>query len=68
MEKLFKKGNITQLIFNSITLSKFGNEFIKIIIIINNVWRSKKDLQNKHKIHWDINILIFGEWCIMKCI
>ncbi len=32
MEKLFKKGNITQLIFNFITLSKFGNEFIKIIL------------------------------------
>ena len=61
MKKLSKKGNITQLIFNFIALSKFGNEFIKKVLTVAMFGGVQKGPQIKHKICGDINILLLGD-------
>ncbi len=61
MKKLAKNPNITQLIFNSIAPSIYGNEFIKKALAIAMFGGVQKDPQNKHKIRGDINVLLLGD-------
>ena len=61
MKKLSKKPNITQLIFNSIAPSIYGNEFIKKALAIAMFGGVQKDPQSKHKIRGDINVLLLGD-------
>ena len=50
MKKLAKNPNITQLIFNSIAPSIYGNDFIKKALAVAMFGGVQKDPQNKHKI------------------
>lgn len=61
LRKLAKKPNITELIFNSIAPSIYGNEFIKKALAIAMFSGVAKDPQGKHKIRGDINVLLLGD-------
>ena len=61
LRKLAKKSNITNMIFNSIAPSIYGNTFIKKALAIAMFSGVAKDPQGKHKIRGDINVLLLGD-------
>lgn len=61
IRKLAKNPNIAQLIFNSIAPSIFGHEFIKKALAIAMFGGEGKDVQGKHRIRGDINVLLLGD-------
>ena len=61
LRKLAKKPNISNLIFNSIAPSIYGNTFIKKALAIAMFSGVAKDPQGKHKIRGDINVLLLGD-------
>jgi DNA replication licensing factor MCM2 len=61
IRKLSKNTNITNLIFNSIAPSIYGNEFNKKALALAMFGGESKDIQNKHRIRGDINVLLLGD-------
>lgn len=61
IRKLAHTKNISQLIFNSIANSIYGHSFIKKAITIAMFGGMPKDVNDKHKIRGDINVLILGD-------
>lgn len=61
IRKLAKNPNIANLIFSSIAPSIYGNDFIKKAITLAMFGGVSKDIQGKHKIRGDINVLLLGD-------
>jgi DNA replication licensing factor MCM2 len=61
IRKLAKNPNITNLIFDSIAPSIFGNDFNKKALALAMFGGESKDIQNKHRIRGDINVLLLGD-------
>ena len=61
IRKLSKNSNITNLIFNSIAPSIYGNDFNKKALALAMFGGESKDIQNKHRIRGDINVLLLGD-------
>ena len=61
IRKLSKETNIAAKIFNSIAPSIYGHEFIKRALALAMFGGVSKDVNNKHRIRGDINILILGD-------
>lgn len=61
IKKLGNKKNIAELIFKSIAPSIFGHKFIKKSLAMSMFGGVAKDVNEKHKIRGDINVLIVGD-------
>lgn len=61
IRKLSKNPNITNLIFNSIAPSIYGHDFIKKSLALAMFGGESKDIQGKHRIRGDINVLLLGD-------
>ena len=61
IRKLGKDPNISNLIFNSIAPSIYGSEFIKKALALAMFGGVPKDVNNKHRIRGDINVLLLGD-------
>jgi len=61
IRQLSKDPNIASKIFNSIAPSIYGHEFIKKSLALAMFSGVGKDVNNKHRIRGDINILILGD-------
>ncbi len=61
IRKLSRNTNITNIIFNSIAPSIYGNEFNKKALALAMFGGESKDIQNKHRIRGDINVLLLGD-------
>ncbi len=59
--KLAKNPNIGQKIINSIAPSIYGHQFVKKAITLAMFGGEAKDIQGKHRIRGDINILLLGD-------
>jgi DNA replication licensing factor MCM2 len=66
IRKLAKNPNITNLIFNSIAPSIYGNDFNKKALALAMFGGESKDIQNKHRIRGDINVLLLGDPGVAK--
>ena len=61
IRQLSKDPNIATKIFNSIAPSIYGHEFIKRSLALAMFGGVSKDVNNKHRIRGDINILVLGD-------
>lgn len=61
IKKLGKNPNIASIIFNSIAPSIYGHEFVKKALSVAMFGGMSKDVQGKHRIRGDINVLILGD-------
>jgi DNA replication licensing factor MCM2 len=61
IRKLAKNPQIANIIFNSMAPSIYGQDFIKKAITLAMFGGESKDVQNKHKIRGDINVLMLGD-------
>ena len=61
IRQLSKDPNIASKIFNSIAPSIYGHEFIKKALALAMFGGCSKDVNNKHRIRGDINILVLGD-------
>lgn len=61
IKRLGKLNNIANIIFNSIAPSIYGHHFIKKALTVAMFGGMPKDVQNKHRIRGDINVLILGD-------
>ena len=61
IRKLGKNPNIATMIFNSIAPSIYGSEFIKKALALAMFGGVAKDVNNKHRIRGDINVLLLGD-------
>ena len=59
--KLSKKINISKIIINSIAPSIYDHEIIKKALAVSLFGGVPKDIEDKHKIRGDINILLLGD-------
>jgi len=59
--KLSKSPDISRRIINSIAPSIYGHQFVKKAISLAMFGGEPKDIQNKHKIRGDINVLLLGD-------
>ena len=59
--KLSKKINISKIIIDSIAPSIYGHELIKKALAVSLFGGVTKDIEEKHKIRGDINILLLGD-------
>jgi DNA replication licensing factor MCM2 len=66
IRKLAKNPNIATLIFNSIAPSIYGHEFIKKALALAMFGGESKDIQGKHRIRGDINVLLLGDPGVAK--
>jgi DNA replication licensing factor MCM2 len=66
IRRLAKNPNITNLIFNSIAPSIYGNDFNKKALALAMFGGESKDIQNKHRIRGDINVLLLGDPGVAK--
>jgi len=58
---LAKRPDIRKLIINSIAPSIYGHEDIKTAIALSMFGGNPKDVNNKHRIRGDINVLLLGD-------
>lgn len=61
IRKLSKNPAIASLIFDSMAPSIYGNQFIKKAIALAMFGGESKDVQGKHRIRGDINVLMLGD-------
>jgi len=61
IRKLGKNPNISNIIFNSIAPSIHGSNFIKKALALAMFGGVSKDVNNKHRIRGDINVLLLGD-------
>ena len=61
IKKLGQNKNIGNIIFNSIAPSIYGHEFIKKALAVAMFGGVAKDVNEKHKIRGDINVLLLGD-------
>lgn len=61
IRKFSMNKNIASIIFNSIAPSIYGHEFIKRALAVAMFGGCPKDVNEKHKIRGDINVLILGD-------
>jgi DNA replication licensing factor MCM2 len=66
IRKLAKNPNITQMIFDSIAPSIYGNSHIKKALALAMFSGVSKDIEGKHKIRGDINCLLLGDPGVAK--
>jgi DNA replication licensing factor MCM2 len=66
IRKLAKDPNIANKVFDSIAPSIFGNTFIKRALALAMFGGVSKDIQNKHRIRGDINVLLLGDPGVAK--
>jgi DNA replication licensing factor MCM2 len=58
---LSKLPDISQNIINSIAPSIYGHQFIKKALSLAMFGGVSKDIENKHRIRGDINVLLLGD-------
>ncbi len=61
IKELAEKSNISQRIFNSIAPSIYGHGFVKKALALAMFGGEAKDVNGKHKIRGDINVLLLGD-------
>jgi DNA replication licensing factor MCM2 len=61
IKELSKNPDISKLIFNSIAPSIYGSEFMKKALALAMFGGVAKDVNNKHRIRGDINVLLLGD-------
>jgi DNA replication licensing factor MCM2 len=58
---LSKKPNLTQIFKDSLAPAIYGHNHVKMAILLSMFGGQAKDVQGKHKIRGDINVLILGD-------
>ena len=66
IRKLAKHPNIVNMVFKSIAPSIYGHEFIKRALALAMFGGESKDVQGKHRIRGDINVLLLGDPGVAK--
>jgi len=61
IRKLGNRENISQDIFNSIAPSIYGHQFVKKALALAMFGGEAKDVNGKHRIRGDINVLLLGD-------
>ena len=61
IKKLAKKPNIGRMIIDSIAPSIYGHYHVKTAIALSVFGGESKDVQGKHRIRGDINVLVLGD-------
>lgn len=66
IRKLSKNPNIRNMIINSIAPSIYGHRDVKTAIALSMFGGKPKDIQGKHRIRGDLNVLLIGDPGVAK--
>jgi DNA replication licensing factor MCM2 len=66
IRKLSKNPNIRNMIINSIAPSIYGHRDVKTAIALSMFGGKAKDIQGKHRIRGDLNVLLIGDPGVAK--
>ncbi|EAR88972.2 MCM2/3/5 family protein (macronuclear) [Tetrahymena thermophila SB210] len=66
INKLSKRSNLSKLICNSIAPSIYEHDHVKMALALAMFGGEHKDIQGKHKIRGDINVLLLGDPGVAK--